>query len=594
MLASCGGLLSLASASAPPPLPPPPTGWPHRDAATGATKHAAVGLVAAGGVPAGLGSVIGAAAKHAGGALFDQDQPWEQRIDNGYPNVVHAPGDPGGDWKLWYGTCFEPHNCAKQLLLFANSSDGIAWTKPHLGRYDLAAVFPALAKLGKANNIVMYGGGLGVYRDEHEPDAAKRFKISGGSPAGCFSDDGASDCVVGVAASPDGIGDWTGVSALGWPSPWRPDCHTNLFFDGDLGRYLMTTRDYTQGGSGRDIGIAASAAREGNWTEVYDNEFPPAKEIGGCAKVADAGGGYYDECGAKCLATAGCEFFWAYGSGKSAGNCCLKSAVEPGALVKPACTTCDGKWFAMEGRVRPTPGFAWAEAPTLVEQGTADRQLYSQITWKWYDVYLGLVMVFDASTGSVGPTAGQVHCRLAWSANATDPQGWRWADAAGGLAGKDFIALGAPGDFDSHVCFAAHSPVRLPDGTARVYYMGGNGPHTGLRNESFGLATVAPDRFAGLGGAGGQLTTRTVLVTGAELTLTLDVAAAAGSSVTVGVVGQGAALAASVPLTSSGTDARVTFAAAPSHPLAALVGQEVALTLDVKGGATVFTVGFAP
>ena len=110
-------------------------------------------------------------AKHAGGALFDQDQPWEQRIDNGYPNVVYAPGDPGGDWKLWYGTCFEPHNCGKQLLLFANSSDGIAWTKPHLGRYDLAAVFPALAKLGKANNIVMYGGGLGVYRDEHEPDS---------------------------------------------------------------------------------------------------------------------------------------------------------------------------------------------------------------------------------------------------------------------------------------------------------------------------------------------------------------------------------------------------------------------------------------
>ena len=40
---------------------------------------------------------------------------------------------------------------------------------------------------------------------------------------------------------------------------------------------------------------------------------------------------------------------------------------------------------------------------------------YSQITWPFYDVYLGIVMVFDALSGSVGPLAGHVHCRLAWS-----------------------------------------------------------------------------------------------------------------------------------------------------------------------------------
>jgi hypothetical protein len=27
--------------------------------------------------------------------------------------------------------------------------------------------------------------GLGIYRDLHEPDPALRYKISGGSPAGC-------------------------------------------------------------------------------------------------------------------------------------------------------------------------------------------------------------------------------------------------------------------------------------------------------------------------------------------------------------------------------------------------------------------------
>ena len=77
----------------------------------------------------------------------------------------------------------------------------------------------------------MYGGGLGMYRDLHETNPALRYKISGGSPAGCYSDDGDTDCVVGTAGSPDGINNWTDVKALGFPKPWRPDCHTNLFYD---------------------------------------------------------------------------------------------------------------------------------------------------------------------------------------------------------------------------------------------------------------------------------------------------------------------------------------------------------------------------
>merc|ERR1711970_927513 len=55
--------------------------------------------------------------------------------------------------------------------------------------------------------------------------------------------------------------------------------------------------------------------------------------------------------------------------------------------------------------------------------------------------------------------------------------------------------------FDSHICFAAASPVAVPEGH-RVYYMGGNGPHSGTRNSSFALATLGTDRFAGLSGTG--------------------------------------------------------------------------------------------
>ena len=32
----------------------------------------------------------------------------------------------------------------------------------------------------------------------------------------------------------------------------------------------------------------------------------------------------------------------------------------------------------------------------MVEHGTKAQQLYSQITWPWHGIYLGIVMVFDA------------------------------------------------------------------------------------------------------------------------------------------------------------------------------------------------------
>ena len=64
--------------------------------------HAAIGLVDQ--PPAGLRRQIGTVAKHPANPLFAQDKPWEQHLDNSYPNVVHAPGDPNGDWQLW-GEC---------------------------------------------------------------------------------------------------------------------------------------------------------------------------------------------------------------------------------------------------------------------------------------------------------------------------------------------------------------------------------------------------------------------------------------------------------------------------------------------------------
>ena len=129
--------------------------------------------------------------------------------------------------------------------MYANSTDGLRWRKPDLGIYDATNHFPAIPKAeAKQNNIVMYGGGLGVFKDAHETNPALRYKIAGGSPAGCYSASGATDCVVG-GRFPGRAARLEGDPDAGFPRPLRPDCHTNAFWDETTGQYLMTTRATT-------------------------------------------------------------------------------------------------------------------------------------------------------------------------------------------------------------------------------------------------------------------------------------------------------------------------------------------------------------
>jgi hypothetical protein len=447
----------------------------------GASYYAAIGLPSSP-LPSGIEQAIGAVQKSESNPLFVQDKPWEPRLDNGYPNVVYdsANTEGHGVWKVWYGDCVK--GCSTQILLFANSTDGLSWEKPDLGLFDMGSVRSDLKGVGKANNAVLKGGGIGIYRDDHEKNPAARYKAFG---SGCYGPGGTTDCIGGTAVSADGFS-FTNISALKFPAPQRYDCHSNVIWDPKQNDYIATTRDGFSHGSGRDIGIARS----------LPGEFK----------------------------------------------------------------------------------FDTSKAPALVEQGTPAAQLYSQITWPWNDVYLGIVMVFDATS-----PAGHVHCRLSWSA---DARHWSWVDPAG-LTGADFVPAGAAGSFDSHICFAAARPVEL-ESEHRIYYMGGNGPHNGARNSSFGLATLGLDRFAGLAGTG-TVVTRAVLVTGKTLMLTADVKA--GGSLQVGstdVAGLGPSDA--TPITASVTRSAVTFSA--GKDFAAFIGKTVSLTIKLTD-ATVYAIGFA-
>ena len=273
------------------------------------TMQAAIGVLTSHGT--GVTIAVGTVTKHAANPLFVQDRPWESTnggsINNGYPNVIRT----ATGYSLWYGICTQ--GCSHQIVGYANSSDGLTWTKPNLGIFSDWAKNNREDLDGTANNIVMQGGGVGVYLDEHDPDASRRYKGFGGTEGrnakqsavgACFGPGGSSGCIGGgTGTSPDGL-HWSNAKAVTWPSPQRYDCHNNLYYDAANKSYVATTRDGFSGALGRTIGMTRSV---------------------------------------------------------------------PG-----------------------TFSFDTAASPPMIEHGDKDHQLYSQVTWLWRGVYLGIVMVFDA------------------------------------------------------------------------------------------------------------------------------------------------------------------------------------------------------
>lgn len=508
---------------------PLPAFSPAESAST--SKHAAISVVDT--LSKGLKRVAGVA-KTRRDPLLVQDKPWEPRLDNGYPNVL-PPESPKDPWQLWYGDCVK--GCGTQILLYANSSDGLTWEKPSLGLFDVGTVRDDLKAIGKANNIILEGGGIGVYRDPSATDPSKKYVAFG---PGCYSAPGLaspsnacdmmwSETEEGgvrrvqagypredLAFSADGLR-WGMATAVTWPSPQRYDCHNNLFRVASSGKYAATTRDGFSQAPGRAIGMALTP--------------------------------------------------------------------------------------------EPSLEFNTTGAPRLTLGGSLEHQLYSQITFPWLDIFLGIVMVYDAQDPN-----GRVHCRLAWAPGAPAattttttpapdadaahalpvPLGpWAWVED-NGLTGSETIPLGDDGAFDSHVCFAAASPVTW-QGEERIYYMGGNGPHSGERNSSLGLATLRQDGFAAVAGSG-TLVTVDLLVTGPWLTATVDVGSAGGAgSVRLGLRSgdgpAGLAVDKAAPLTTNRTDAHVSFEGGADF--SSLIGTKVVLEAQLDN-AMLYSVGFAP
>ena len=170
---------------------------------------------------------------------------WEQRIDNGYPNVFYD--EEYGLYRCYYTCCILDDNSTPYTLqervgrkytigensrrriagvLYAESKDGVHWSRPALGNVAFEG--------SRENNILLWDAhGASVFKDMHETDPARRYKMmvrhdAKNQMAVSFSADGLHFC-----------------EPIPWPE-YNPagDTHNFAFFDERLGRYVLITRTW--------------------------------------------------------------------------------------------------------------------------------------------------------------------------------------------------------------------------------------------------------------------------------------------------------------------------------------------------------------
>jgi len=222
--------------------------------------------------------VPGQVEKHPGNPVIRRDKPWDASRCDLYGNVVY---DAERDrLQLFYSANNVP-NGHEDRLAYAESLDGgVTWSKPELdiipykehARTNLVMLPPAFVFAGPC-----------VFRDDHDPDPAKRYKLftssypdtaylgipriythkgpflwqdySAALPEGCGSPG------MYVAYSPDGL-HW---QCSGEPfSSMLSDTTQSAFWDERIGKYVAYVRARTD--NGRSVARMVSADFE-TWSE---------------------------------------------------------------------------------------------------------------------------------------------------------------------------------------------------------------------------------------------------------------------------------------------------------------------------------------
>ena len=186
-----------------------------------------------------------------------RDRPWESATLNWF-NVMRD----GGKYRMWY-ECYDIDGWPTgddTSFCYAESADGIHWTKPNLGLHeyqgsqDTNILFRLIGQNGYRSRV----HGVGIFKDPTAPPEQRYKAVS----QGVFDGVGSPPQRIAGMVSPDGL-NWT---RLGDPvCNVFADSQDSAFWDPSRGSYLLYGR---VAGNGRAIGVSES--------KDFAN-FPPLK-----------------------------------------------------------------------------------------------------------------------------------------------------------------------------------------------------------------------------------------------------------------------------------------------------------------------------
>jgi len=181
---------------------------------------------------------VHAVEKHTANPVLRATEPWEGGVAILYGSVLRD----GGKYRAWYH--------AAGNVGYAESDDGVRWTKPRLGIVEVEGedtnlVIRRGAAQGEPGFLPDFYEVFGVHRDDRDPDPSRRYKM------GYLSLDrnyrGPREDPfhrgqrrgLGVAASPDGVR-WKLVDS--WATEAICDGGTHWTFDPRREKYLLYGR----------------------------------------------------------------------------------------------------------------------------------------------------------------------------------------------------------------------------------------------------------------------------------------------------------------------------------------------------------------
>ena len=156
------------------------------------------------------------------------DKPWESWQIGGMSSMLHE----NGRFRLWYGVSHGIRHGEEYAVAYAESPDGIRWTKPELGLVEYAG--------SKKNNLVVpYSSVVGqVFVDPHAKSSEKYRMLVAIYP----TQDSDPKRYLTLLSSPDG---------LAWSKPERNvvregdfalDTQSQAYWDKDRRSYVLFTR----------------------------------------------------------------------------------------------------------------------------------------------------------------------------------------------------------------------------------------------------------------------------------------------------------------------------------------------------------------